>query len=215
MNDLFLGNYIAGNFSPKESVAKGDYTVEKRDNTLYLINGKSSIQLTPIDNDAKLVVHNFSTDLEFNESIYDVQFAGENIVIVLYTYSSTQKLLGSDQKISIHLLREAEKKICSEDGYEDHYVDSSKDIVPYLTDLFINNKSIFVHLDKKNPDAFQMFGRNGIRVNVRRERPGVYCIDRFYKTRNKDYSFDLTQLYGNIEFVLWQDSISISGIAFA
>jgi hypothetical protein len=116
MNDLFLGNYIAGNFSPKESVAKGDYTVEKRDNILYLINGKSSIQLTPIDNDAKLVVHNFSTDLEFNESIYDVQFAGENIVIVLYTYSSTQKLLGSDQKISIHLLREAEKKICSEDG---------------------------------------------------------------------------------------------------
>ena len=212
MNDLFLGNYIAGNFSPKESVAKGDYTIEKRDNILYLINGKSSIQLTPIDNDAKLVVHNFSTDLEFNETIYDVQFAGENIVIVLYTYSSTQKLLGSDQKISIHLLREAEKKICSKDGYEDHYVDSSKDIVPYLTDLFINNKSIFVHLDKKNPDAFQMFGRNGIRVNVRRERPGVYCIDRFYKTRNKDYSFDLTQLYGNIEFVLWQDSISISGV---
>ena len=67
-------------------------------------------------------------------------------------------------------------------------------------------------MDKKNPDAFQMFGRNGIRVNVRRERPGVYCIDRFYKTRNKDYSFDLTQLYGNIQFVLWQDSISISGI---
>ena len=38
MNNLFLGNYIAGNFSPKESVAKGDYTVEKRDNILYLID---------------------------------------------------------------------------------------------------------------------------------------------------------------------------------
>ena len=212
MNDLFLGNYIAGNFSPKESVPKGAYTLEKRDGVLCLINGRKSTPLAPLDDDAKLVVHNFSSDIEFNESIYDIQFSGENIVVILYTYTSTQKLLGADQKISIHLLREAEKQICSDDGYEGHSIDSTKDIVPYLTNLFINNKSIFVHLDKKNPDAFQMFGRNGIRVNVKRERSGVYCIDRFYRTRNKDYSFDLTQLYGNIEFVLWQDSISISSV---
>jgi len=215
MNDLFLGNYIAGNFSPKESVSKGAYTLEKRDGVLCLMNGRKGIPLTPIDDDAKIVVHNFSSDIEFNESIYDIQFSGENIVVILYTYSTTQKLLGADQKISIHLLREAEKQICSDDGYEGHAVDSTKDIVSYLTDLFINNKSIFVHLDTKNPDAFQMFGKNGIRVNVKRERAGVYCIDRFYRTRNKDYSFDLTQLYGNIEFVLWQDSISISGVGAA
>ena len=97
-------------------------------------------------------------------------------------------------------MREVEKQICSDDGYEGHSVDNPKNIVPYLTDLFINNKSIFVHLDAKNPDAFQMFGKNGLRVNVKRERAGVYCIERFYRTRNKDYSFDLTQLYGNIEF---------------
>ena len=30
MNDLFLGNHIAGNFYPKESVSKGEYTLEKR-----------------------------------------------------------------------------------------------------------------------------------------------------------------------------------------
>ncbi len=215
MNDLFLGNYIAGNFSTKERVLKGAYTLEKRDGVLYLMDGRKSTQLTPDDDDAKLVVHNFSSDVEFNESIYDIQFLNENIIVILYTYSTTQKLLGADQKISIHLLREAEKQICSDDGYEGHTVDSSKDIVPYLTDLFINNKSIFVHLDTKNPDAFQMFGKNGLRVNVRRERAGVYCIDRFYKTRNKDYSFDLTQLYGNVEFVLWKDSISISGVGAA
>ena len=215
MNDLFLGNYIAGNFSPKDSVVKGSYTLEKTDGVLCLINGRKSVPLTPVDDDAKLVIHNFSSDIEFNESIYDIQFAGENIVVILYTYSTTQKLLGADQKISIHLLREAEKQICSDDGYEGHAVDSTKDIVPYLTDLFMNNKSIFVHLDTKNPDTFQMFGKNGIRVNVKRERAGVYCIDRFYRTRNKDYSFDLTQLYGNIEFVLWQDSISISGVGAA
>ena len=215
MNDLFLGNYIAGNFSPKETVPQGSNTLEKRDGVLCLISDKQSTQLTPIDDDAKLVVHNFSADIEFNESIYDIRFSGKNVVVILYTYSSTQKLLGADQKISIHLLREAEKQIRSDDGYEGHTVNSSKDIVPYLTELFINNKSIFVHLDRKNPDAFQMFGRNGIRVNVKRERAGVYCIDRFYKTRNKDYSFELTQLYGNIEFVLWQDSISISGVGAA
>ena len=40
MNDLFLGNYIAGNFSPKESVSKGAYTLEKRDGVLCLMNGE-------------------------------------------------------------------------------------------------------------------------------------------------------------------------------
>ena len=212
MNDLFLGNHIAGNFYPKEPISKGEYTLEKRNGVVCLINGSKSISLLPIDDNAKLIVHNFSSDIEFNESIYDVQISGENVIVILYTYSSIQKLLGADQKISIHLLREVEKQICSEEGYEGHRVDNSKNIIPYLTDLFINNKSIFVHLDAKNPDAFQMFGKNGIRVNVKRERAGVYCIERFYKTRNKDYSFDLTQLYGNVEFVLWQDSIAISGV---
>ena len=83
MNDLFLGNYIAGNFSPKESVSKGAYTLEKRDGVLCLMNGRKGIPLTPIDDDAKIVVHNFSSDIEFNESIYDIQFSGENIVVIL------------------------------------------------------------------------------------------------------------------------------------
>lgn len=212
MNDLFLGSYLVGNFSLKEEIPQGEGRLEKRDNALYLIHNKKSILLIPNDDDAKLLVHNFSADIEFNESIYDIQFSGKNVVIILYTYGSIQKLLGEDQRISIHLLREVEKQICSDSGYEGHKVENSKNIVTYLTDLFINNKSIFVHYNSKNPNTFQMFGKKGIRVNVRRERTGVYCIDRFYRTRNKDYNFELTQLYGNVEFVLWQDSISIASI---
>ena len=85
MNDLFLGNYIAGNFSPKETVPQGSYTLEKRDGVLCLISGKQSTQLTPIDDAAKMVVHKFSDDIEFNESIYDIQFSGENVVVILYS----------------------------------------------------------------------------------------------------------------------------------
>lgn len=43
------------------------------------------------------------------------------------------------------------------------------------------------------------------------ERPGIYVIDRFYKTYNKEYSFELTQIFGDIDFVLWNDSIGLQG----
>ena len=64
MNDLFLGNYIAGNFSPKETVPQGSYTLEKRDGVLCLISDKQSTQLTPIDDDAKLRCYYASRDYE-------------------------------------------------------------------------------------------------------------------------------------------------------
>ena len=76
--------------------------------------------------------------------------------------------------------------------------------------MFINNKSIFVHIDPKTKGGFQLFG-NRYRANVIMERPGVYIIDRFYKTYNKEFSFSLTQLYGNVKFVLWSESTEIAG----
>ncbi len=211
-NNLFVGNYVTGNFKPQEKLTKNihDYSIEKNDGVLYLINGKDSIALEPVGEIDKLIVKNFSDEIgELNESIYRLEKCGDLVILILYTYSATQKLLLESQKIRIHLLREAEKQICDR-GYIDFQLNSTSEIVPLLRDLFINNRSIFVHIDKKNPEAFQMFGKK-YRANVRMERPGIYVIDRFYKTYNKEYSFELTQIFGDIDFVLWNDSIGLQG----
>ena len=76
--------------------------------------------------------------------------------------------------------------------------------------MFVNNKSIFIHYDAKNPGKFQLYG-NKYRANVIMERPGVYIIDDIYKNYNKEFSFSLIQLFGNIKFVLWKDATEING----
>lgn len=212
MSDMFVGNKITGNFKPQEALSKNikDYIVEKYDGVLHLINGNESIALEPLSDNDKLIVNNFSDELgELNESIYQLEESNGNVILLLYVYSQVNKLLLETQKIRIHLRREVEKEICSE-GCNDIVLDSQADIVPFLRDNFINNRSIFVHIDKKNPDAFQMFGSK-YRANVKMERPGIYVIDRFYKTYNKEYSFELTQIFGDVDFVLWNDSIGLQG----
>ena len=211
-NNLFVGNSVTGNFRPEDEPKKEihGYQIEKMDGTLYLVNDKERIKLDPVSEVDKLIAKGFSDELgDLNESIYRLERCGELVILILYTYSETQKLLLESQKIRIHLLREAEKQICGE-GYGGLQLNSISEIVPLLRDLFINNRSIFIHSDKKNPNAFQMYGKK-YRANVRIERPGIYVIDRFYKTYNKEYSFELTQIFGDIDFVLWNDSIGLQG----
>lgn len=213
MDKLFVGNNITGNFIPLSEYSKDihEYKVEKINGMLRLINGSENIQLEPVGDNDKLVVNNFSNEIgDLNESIYRLEEHGNIVILILYTYSEVNKLLLEGQKIRIHLLRETEKQICSEDGYGDFKLDSPSEIVSLLRSLFINNRSLFVHIDKKNPNTFQMFG-NKCRANVRMERPGIYVIDRFYKHYNKEYSFELTQLFGDIDFILWNDSIGLKG----
>lgn len=212
MSNVFVGNNIVGNFTSKGEIQHeiSAYSIDKINRSLCLINGKEQIELEPLDDNARLVVSNFSDEVgEFNESIYRVEENKGIIIIILYVYSGVQRLLLDSQQINIHLKRDAEKQICG-DGFGDFHLDSPKEIVPFLTDIFINNSSIFVHLEPKNKESFQMFGSK-YRANVRMERPGVYFIDRIYKTYNKEYSFSLTQLYGNIKFILWSESTTIAG----
>ena len=212
MTNFFVGNNIVGNFHPQEKITKEieNYKVDKIDGSLRLQSDKESIILEPLDDNANLVISNFSNEIgEFNESIYKVEFNNGLVIVVLYVYSEVQKLLLESQSINIHLRRDAEKLICG-DGFGDFKLDNQKEIVPFLTDMFINNKSIFVHIDPKNKNAFQIFGKK-YRANIIMERSGVYIIDRFYKFYNKEYSFSLTQIYGNIKFVLWSESTSIVG----
>lgn len=212
MSNVYVGNNIVGNFAANGEINRdiNAYTIDKINGNLCMINGKEQIALEPLDDNAKLVVSNFSNEVgEFNESIYRLEKNNGIIIVILYVYSGVQRLLVESQKINIHLQRDVEKQICGE-GFGEFHLNSPKDIVPFLTDMFINNRSIFVHLDPKNKESFQMYGSK-YRANVRLERPGVYFIDRIYKTYNKEYSFSLTQIYGNIKFILWNESTSIAG----
>jgi len=212
MNDLFVGNNITGNFKPLEEYKNiKDYKIEKLEGELYLRNNKETIKLSPLDKEAELVIYNFSTEIgEFNESIYKIEENKGILIVILYVYKEVQKLLLESQKISIHLLRDVEKQICTEGYGKFKKLNSSNEIVPYLADLFINNNSIFVNINDKYKNSFQMFGKNCC-ANVKMERPGVYVIDKLYRHYNKEYYFSLTQIYGNIEFVLWEDSVAIKG----
>lgn len=212
MTDLFVGNNIVGNFNPQEQIS-GDiasYRVDKIDGKLHLQRNNENIALEPLDDNAKLVVSNFSNEIgEFNESIYKLEYSNGIVVVILYVYSEVQKLLLESQSVNIHLRRDAEKLICGE-GFCDFKLDNPQEIVPFLTDMFINNRSLFAHINPKNKNAFQIFGKKH-RANVIMERPGVYLIDRIYKSYNKEFSFSLTQIYGNIRFVLWSESTEIVG----
>ena len=160
-NNLFVGNSVTGNFRPEDEPQKEihGYQIEKMDGTLYLVNDKERIKLDPVSEVDKLIAKGFSDELgDLNESIYRLERCGELVILILYTYSEVQKLLLESQKIRIHLHREAEKQICGE-GYGGLQLDSISEIVPLLRDLFINNRSIFIHSDKKNPNAFQMYGK--------------------------------------------------------
>lgn len=215
MSEVYVGNNIVGNYRPEEILKENiqEYSLEKYDGVLHLVKGKKDITLEEIDDNARLVTTNFSNEIgELNESIYKLEYSNGIVVVVLYTYSEIQKLILESQNISIHLRRDVEKQFVGE-GYQNMPglpLNNEKDIITYLSDMFINNKSIFVYMDQKTKGGFQLFG-NKYRANVIMERPGVYIIDRFYRTYNKEFSFSLTQLYGNVRFVTWKESTEIAG----
>lgn len=191
-NNLFVGNSVTGNFRPEDEPQKEihGYQIEKMNGTLYLVNDKERIKLDPVSKVDELIAKSFSDELgDLNESIYRLERCGELVILILYKYSETQKLLLESQKIRIHLLREAEKQICGE-GYSDLQVDSINKIVPLLRDQFINNRSIFIHSDKKNPNAFQMYGKK-YRANVRMERRESMLSIAFIKPLTKNIPLNL------------------------
>ena len=76
MSNVFVGNNIVGNFTAKGEIQHkiSAYSIDKINRSLCLINGKEQIELEPLDDNARLVVSNFSDEVgEFNESIYRVE----------------------------------------------------------------------------------------------------------------------------------------------
>jgi len=215
MSDVYVGNNIVGNFKPDENIVGEiqEYSLDKYDGCLHLSKGKKVIKLEALDDNSRLVVTNFSEEIgDLNESIYKLEYLNGIVVVILYTYADVKKLIFDSESICIHLRRDVEKQFIGE-GYQNMPnlpLNNLKDIVPYLTNMFVNNRSIFVYIDPKNKNTFQLYG-NKYRANVIMERPGVYIIDKIYKTYNKEFSFSLTQLYGNVKFVLWSEATEIAG----
>ena len=92
-NNLFIGNNVTGNFRPQGELTKDihEYSVEKIDGTLRLVNGKESIELEPVGELDELIVKSFSDELgDLNESIYRLESTGNLVILILYTYSETQ-----------------------------------------------------------------------------------------------------------------------------
>ena len=214
-NDLFIGNNITGNFRPKTDITEDihKYQIEKADGVLYLVNERESIELVPVNDCDAFVVRAFSDEPpETNESIYRLEMNKGIVILLLYTYIRTEKI-AEFQKIRIHLSREAENQICGE-GYNGLNVNSKADIIPLLRKLFINNRSVFVNKGKnknrkKKTNDLQIHGEK-FYANLVKEKPGVYLIEKIGR-HNKNYSFDVTQIYGDIDFLLWDDAIGFKG----
>ena len=210
MNDLFIGNNFVGNFTVQDVLTDKleNYVLEKRNGALCLTNGKEQIRLVPADSKAEAILDNFDENIgNDNSSIYKVTINKNIVCVVYYAYKETKRLIHKDEQINIYVDRQLEKELIEDDKYEGIY--KAEDIPHFLEEQFINKRSIFVREDRKNKNGFQMFGKN-YRANVNRERPGIYSITRMPRYENKDFSFDLIQLFGEIKFVTFLESINIS-----
>ena len=118
MSDVYVGNNIVGNFKPDMKIDDNiqDYILNKNNGCLNLVKGKKVIKLKALDENAHLVVTNFSDEIgELNDSIYKLEYSNEIVVIILYTYITTKKLLLQSESMYLHLRREIENKFIGEE----------------------------------------------------------------------------------------------------
>ena len=86
MSEVYVGNNIVGNFRPSEAITDNiqEYSLDKYDGCLNLSKGKKVIKLEAIDDNARLVVTNFSNEIgELNESIYKLEYSNGIVIVVL------------------------------------------------------------------------------------------------------------------------------------
>ena len=208
MNDLFIGTNFAGNFTAQDILTSKitDYVVEKRDDSLVLTNGKERIRLVPADSKAEAIADNFDENIgEDNSSIYKVTINKNIVQIVYYAYKEVKRLVHKDEQMNIYVDRQTERELIETEKYEKYNLNNSADVIAFMQDQFMNKRSIFVREDRKSKYSFQMYGKD-FRVTVTRERPGIYSISRFIAVQNKDVSYDLIQLFGEIHFISFLDS---------
>lgn len=216
MDKPYIGNFIVGNFKMSEKCDDiKNFKLEKRNRELKLESTDKVISLKALNHDTDSLVEKFSNENEAqNYSIYKLELNDNVLVVMLYLYERFASLDLTRNSFSIHLRREDEKKLCNEGlkiGSKYYTLNSISEIPNLFNDIFINNRSIFLHENNSKNGDFQMFGSNGIRCKLLQEKPGVYVIDRFMSSRNTEYEFTLLQVFGNVSFVTWDDASSLKG----
>lgn len=212
MSSVFVGNHFVGNFISQDKVI-GDiskYYVEKRGGSLFLNDGVNSIRIVPVDNNGEAILDNFDENIgEDNSSIYKFFLNTSNVSIVYYAYKEIKRLVHKDEQMNIYVERTIERELLNDDRFDNFNINNASDIPKFLVNQFVNKRSVFVSEDKHSVSSFQMFGKD-FTATVSRERPGVYSISRFKKRHNREIDFDLIQLFGEINFVTFLDSLNIN-----
>ena len=208
MSEFPIGDTIAGTFRLNEDVRdKEGCKLEKINGNLYLLDGGSKHLLEPLDEDSDNIVVQFSDETGDNvESIWRLNFSEGFVTVVLYTYSYVQRLESGNQKMAIHLTVGDESAVCGENGLNGIKAENKDEVPDVLSDFFLHRKSIFVR-EKKEPGNYEIVGREH-RADLTVERPGVYVLSRIRRNMRKDAVFALSQIFGNIKFITYSQSLS-------
>lgn len=205
MNNTRIGIQMSGNFTTDEKINHGDIDfIVKHSDMLFAKVKNREIKLIPVGNDAELIVRNFSSyDVDQNESIYDIKIVDRYIVIILYTFKNVKRIELPSETLHFYLDRMIKNELENK-GIADE--------VKFMTDEFMNNKSVFTIEDYhgKTTKYFEMYGTNW-RANCERERPGVYRIRKLYEYKTINRQDQITQLYGYIKFVTFDTAIRTKG----
>jgi superfamily I DNA and/or RNA helicase len=199
---VLYGNVILGNFKSSRDLERFDIlSIEKINQVLHVITAKNRIPLTPFEDEksAKELVNNFSLyQGEDNESLYDFEVIDKNhIVIMLSVFEFETKRIETDiASLHIYPDRDLSKKIVGF-GYADP--------IKYLTDEFIQNKSVIASVNDKN--RLSIYGQK-YRGDIVQERPGVFRIFNLVINRSKGDVRGIRQIFGKIKFISLEESLS-------
>lgn len=208
MNNAFRTNCQVGNFKSEIKINRNDIkALVKRNNELYAITDKREYLLKPMDDMAELVIRNFSDYTgEQNESIYELEVNGEYLVVLLYVFKSVKRIQLKSETMHIYLDRLLKNEYLSNGKI------ANDDEVAFLNKEFLINKSVLIieYQGGQATKTFQMFG-NTYRADIEIERPGVYRIKKLVEYKVNNRVEQLTQIFGYIKFVTFDEAITISG----
>lgn len=210
MNKAFTEICQTGNFlidgisgSTLQEIRK----IVKSDGQLYGETDGRRYKLIPMDDEAETVMRNFSDypDGE-NESIYECREINGHLVVLLYVFAIVRRIDLESETMHFYmdrlLKRELEQRSVILDGDE----------VKFMQDEFMINRSVLIveYPGERAIKTFQMYGNRYV-ANVERERPGVYRVKRTAVYRVNNRVENLTQFYGNIKFVTFDEALRVKG----
>lgn len=205
--ETIFGQTLMGNFKPDEIIeSKDNLKVEKFDNSLFLRLNNKQVRLVPFfdDRNALEIIKKFSDNSEEeNDSIYQVAVLKPNqIAIYLSVFqSNTIKIETPANSLNFYVSRLIETEVKSKLKTEN--------LSESLTEIFKMDKSIFV-LMKQNQNEISLFSKK-YRAECNRERSGVFCINKFVEIRNNNNFDRVTQIFGYINFLTYEESLKSQG----